>query len=351
MNHPYAQLPKQAFWRSGVADMNFQEIRHVCAAAKFQVTRDMRIVTAGSCFAQHIAHRLQRQGFNFCDYEPAPPPLPPQLRKHYGYEIFSARYGNIYTARQLLQTFDRAYGGPEPVENAWEIEGRWYDPFRPAIEPKGFASETELLASRATHILALRRVFQETDLFIFTLGLTEAWESSIDSFVFPVCPGTAAGRFDPARHRFHNFNFPETMADMEAFIAKLREVNPSVRVLLTVSPVPLTATASGKHVLVATTYSKSVLRAVAGDLSEKYGFVDYFPSYELIASAPARAMFYDPNLRNVTETGVNFVMSRFFANAEKRKGNGAEASRKKVWWPQPSKEDVVCEEMLLEQGR
>ena len=39
---------------------------------------------------------------------------------------------------------------------------------------------------------------------------------------------------------------------------------PKLRILLTVSPVPLTATAGDDHVLLATTYSKSVLRAGRG---------------------------------------------------------------------------------------
>ena len=40
-------------------------------------------------------------------------------------------------------------------------------------------------------------------------------------------------------------------------------MNPKARLVLTVSPVPLAATASGSHVLPATIYSKSVLRAAA----------------------------------------------------------------------------------------
>ncbi|WP_428660504.1 GSCFA domain-containing protein [Reyranella sp.] len=49
---------------------------------------------------------------------------------------------------------------------------------------------------------------------------------------------------------------------------------PGVRFLLTVSPVPLKASASQNHVLAATTYSKSVLRAVAGQLADTYDDVD-----------------------------------------------------------------------------
>ena len=57
-------------------------------------------------------------------------------------------------------------------------------------------------------------------------------------------------------------------ADMHAFWDRLLSVNPRARLLLTVSPVPLAATATPNHVLVASIHSKSVLRAVAGELAE-----------------------------------------------------------------------------------
>jgi hypothetical protein len=82
--------------------------------------------------------------------------------------------------------------------------------------------------------------------------------------------------------------------------------------VLTVSPVPLTATATGRHALVATTHSKSVLRAAAGQLADERDDVDYFPSYEIISGFPYRAAFYEPNLRTVTPDGVAFVMRHFF---------------------------------------
>ena len=83
--------------------------------------------------------------------------------------------------------------------------------------------------------------------------------------------------------------------------------------LLTVSPVPLTATAENRHVLVSTIHSKSILRAVAGELASRFDFIDYFPSYEIVISPPFRGMFFQNNMRSVHEQGVDFVMSHFFA--------------------------------------
>jgi len=84
-----------------------------------------------------------------------------------------------------------------------------------------------------------------------------------------------------------------------------------VRVILTVSPVPLIATAEDKHVLVSNTYSKSALRVVADEVSRARDDVAYFPSYEIITGPPTASRYYAADLRSVLDVGVAHVMSIF----------------------------------------
>src|SRR5207344_451486 len=92
--------------------------------------------------------------------------------------------------------------------------------------------------------------------------------------------------------------------------------------------VPLTATATSNHVLVATTYSKSVLRAVAGSLADTYPNTDYFPSYEMIASPWSKGFFYEANMRAVNTGGVAAVMRVFFEQHGTGKMEAEEAREK-----------------------
>jgi hypothetical protein len=78
-----------------------------------------------------------------------------------------------------------------------------------------------------------------------------------DGAVFPLCPGVLGGTFDKRRHEFVNLDVEDVVADVTAFVSELRAVNPEARVILTVSPVPLIATAEPRHVLVSTIASKS----------------------------------------------------------------------------------------------
>lgn len=96
--------------------------------------------------------------------------------------------------------------------------------------------------------------------------------------VYPICPGVTAGTFDPDQYEFVNLDYATILEEMETVLTHLREVNPTAKVLLTVSPVPLTATAEERYVLLSTMASKSSLRAVADQLYRRHAHVDYFLS-------------------------------------------------------------------------
>lgn len=343
---PYAALPASAFWRTGVTEA------HPLGAdalyrKRFEIKVDDRVGTAGSCFAQHIARAMRGDGFNVLDVEPPPTGLPRERQLAFGYGQYSARYSNIYTARQLLQLLREAFEGvcsPDPV---WTLEGRFFDSMRPAVEPAGLDSVAEVMEHRAFHLERVRELFTSMDVFIFTLGLTECWEHKGSNWIFPTAPGTVAGSYDPDVHRFKNLSFVEVIADMNAALAIIRSVNRSrdLRILLTVSPVPLTATYTDEHVLTATTYSKSVLRAVAGTLCDENQNVAYFPSYEMVTAPWSRGVFFDSNLRTVNGAGVEIIMKSFLR--QHRLGlvpSAADAPASMVH----HMEEVACEEALLE---
>ncbi|HEY3636699.1 MAG TPA: GSCFA domain-containing protein [Rhizomicrobium sp.] len=347
---PYDNLPAHAFWRTGVTEQPFDAIPQLYQR-KFPIDRTMKIATAGSCFAQHIARHLRMRKFSVIDEEPAPPGLDPEDAQRFGYGLYSARYGNIYTARQLLQLAQEAGGIITPADAIWEKNGRFYDALRPSVEPAGLPSPDHVRDHRAHHLKCVDHVLRTADVFIFTLGLTETWEHAPSGTVYPTAPGTIAGKFNPAVYRFRNYKFRHVYRDLEDFFDLCKKINPGIKFLLTVSPVPLVATASGEHVLRATTYSKSLLRTAAGQFYQERDDVDYIPSYEMIMGSPSRAAFFEDNLRTVRSEGVEAVMKMFFSEHD----DSADAEQPIESAPprdnqatEDSNEDLVCEEVLLE---
>ncbi len=308
---PYRGRADYAYWQRSVAGRPAHEVRPM-VDVPFRVNRKHRIASAGSCFAQHVARRLKSSGYHYFVTEPAHPHVPPATATDLNYEVFSARYGNLYTARQLVQLFDRAYGTFTPVDGYWGEHGQHVDPFRPFIQPGGFASREELEHDRRSHLAAVRRLFEQLDVLVFTLGLTETWRSKLDGAVYPVCPGCGAGAHDPAVHEFVNFGVQDVVDDLNGFLERLARVNPKARMVLTVSPVPLVATMEEQSVLVATTYSKSVLRVAAEMVAKQHANVAYFPSYEIITGNHAQGRYFEEDLRSVLAAGVDHVMGFFF---------------------------------------
>jgi len=300
---------------------------HEVYQRRFPIAPEDRIATAGSCFAQHISRYLRRNGYRVLDLEPAPTEVPAATAQQYGYGVYSARFGNIYYVRQLLQLAREALEGHRPAEPVWEREGRYFDSQRPAVEPRGLDSPELVLEHRRRHLEAVRTMLTTADVLVFTLGLTEGWEHSATGTVFPAAPGTIAGDYDPDAYAFHNFSVAEVYADFVAFRDLVHRHNPTLRFLLTVSPVPLAATASDANVLVATTYSKSVLRAAAGQLYAEFEDVDYFPSYEIITAGPGAGRFFGPGLRDVTPEGVETVMGYFFSEHPPARSGDAQGER------------------------
>lgn len=345
--HPYAELPASAFWRSSVGGMDPMEMTGLWQP-KFPIAPEDPVASYGSCFAQHIGRALQARGYDWLVTESTPRRVRGALARAYGYGLFSARTGNIYTPSLLLQWLRWAFGKATPPDEIWRDGTLFHDPFRPKIEPQGFESASELEQLRAVTLAALARSVRKARVFVFTLGLTERWVDLLSGHEYPLCPGTVAGRFDPARHVFAPLDYPQALAAMEAALDLMREANPKLRFLLTVSPVPLAATASGAHVLCATTGSKAVLRAVAGALATTREDTDYFPSYEMITSPVFGGRFYAPDCRQVTPEGVSFVMERFFGDMAAQFGQIAPPDvPAPVRMSQTEAEDLVCEEELL----
>ena len=146
----------RAYWRTGVAERAPLDPGDLYRP-RFAVTRDMRIATAGSCFAQHVGRALRGAAFNVIDAEPPPVGLSEAAAARLGYGAFSGRYGNIYTARQLRQLFDEAEGRIAPALPVWRKGARFFDAQRPGVEPEGLDSAAEVLARREAHLARLRR--------------------------------------------------------------------------------------------------------------------------------------------------------------------------------------------------
>lgn len=312
MGSPYNNLARTNYWKTAVSK-NFKSKSVISNKPLLQ--QGQKVASAGSCFASNLVPYIEKAGFEYIRCEPIPKSMGGASGDNFGYNNFSARYGNIYTPRQALQLLHRAMGNFRPVESYWVSDEGIVDPFRPGLKYRASCID-EYMAILKSHLSRVIAAIESADVFVFTLGLTESWLSVADGAVFPACPGTISGKYDSDKHFFHNFSVSEILTDTSELIELLQYINPSIKIILTVSPVPLVATFTNNHVLSASIYSKSVLRVCAEEMVSKYSCVDYFPAYELITGPQAPYDFYESDRREPSKEAIDYVMSTFLSSCE-----------------------------------
>lgn len=349
---PYHGLDESAYWRSGVVERPPGRLRGLYHP-RVAVSGQSVILTAGSCFAQHVHRELKGAGARVIEMEPAPQGSDPDLATRFFYGVFSARYGNIYNPRQFLQLLREAKGISRPAHPVWTRSGRHIDALRPNVDPGGFDSPEAVARSRAHHLDLVAQALAQVDVVILTLGLHETWEDRASGTVYPVAPHVLASPPDGADIGFLSLSHDDLVGDLRAILTLLRQDRPQVKMILTVAPGPLIATASGHHVLAASTAGKAILRAAVDTLMRSDHGVDYFPSYEIITNPAARGRFYQANLRNPTPRGVAIVMRQFLSAHGLTARSGDTSTGADPLWhagaaseATPEDDDLICEEVL-----
>ncbi len=259
------------------------------------------IGSAGSCFAVEIARRLQEQKFNYVVTEPDPDPAT-------GLSRSCARWGTIFNVPSFRQLIEKAFGELKlpRILYADTVDGapRLMDPFREAIH---FGSFEEYKADYDRHIEAVRRALLACKVFVLTLGVNEVWSLKAGNHVLSRVPWNLASGFFNRRV----LTVDENLKDLQRMLDVWRAHNPELKIIVSVSPIPLHATFRGDrtHVVAANCHSKSTLRVVAEEFSRKNSGVTYFPSYETVMYCTETP--WDPDLRHVSSEAVDNVMRLF----------------------------------------
>lgn len=297
--HPYNTDKQGMFWRTAVAEINPETstLSEIIPALPIQAHH--KITSVGSCFAQYIGHWLQQHGYQYCQSK---------LLQH---ETASFALGNVYTPRALLQWL--TFSDDELAQYSiyqHPVSQHFIDLLLPNLNPEGYHNKADLLEARKAVIEEIKYQLSHSDCFIFTLGLIEAWQDTL-GICYPSCPGVKQGEYHADIYTLKVFQFSDILSDLTQLIEVVTSINPTIKCVLTVSPVPLTATATEQHVLVANSYAKAVLRAVAGQFCEQHAQVSYFPSFDLITMPGLKDFRYQQNRRTISSAGVNFVMSHW----------------------------------------
>jgi hypothetical protein len=233
---------------------------------------------------------------------------------------------NFYSTWTILQEFQRAAGTFKQDDNdMWPIHGFNIDSqLQPPLvrDPEGKITlfqdpyRRKLFSKSPEGLISLRRqidrIFkqglEEATAVIITLGMTEVYIRPDGSACgeAPVYAGTSVLR----ETKPHLSTFAENMANLTGIRDTLRQINPTARIFLSVSPVPMSKSFGPNDIWVNNYASKCTLRATAEEFARAYpDDVTYFPSFEFIWGIGSAA--YEDDQIHIKPSVVSKVVAVF----------------------------------------
>lgn len=159
---------------------------------------------------------------------------------------------------------------------------------------------------RRRHIYSIYNEILSVDCVVLTLGLIEQWYYKL--LVVQHAPNNRQTLKGKDFFGFEVLQYEAVEDALKRILKIIKTLNKNVKILFTISPVPLEKTFSGDHICVANAKSKATLLSAASSVLEK-GEVDYFPSYEIVSMLGSEA--FEKDKRHVKNSAVEKVCNEF----------------------------------------
>ena len=239
-----------------------------------------RVVVMGSCFAEHIGARLSEMKWRT---------VVNPFGVLYNPLSIAEAMGRLISARPYTEEELTLY--PHGGWSTWMHHSRYAHPDK----------ETALQLINGSLAIGSQMLAQ-ADMLIVTLGTAWVYRQKETNQVVGNCHKVPERTFTRQR-----LTVEETVEAMVAMLAQLWEVNPSLRMIITVSPVRhLKDTLHGNQL------SKATLLLAVDELCRRFtDRVHYFPAYEIVMDELRDYRFYADDMAHPSPQAVEYVWERF----------------------------------------
>ena len=276
---------------------------------KFQLSKRDRYFMIGSCFARGLEEILRSRKLavdsyseDFLTWRTAREGLIPLGATN--------RYNTAAIANDFRWHLDA--DASFPAESYLDVgDGLFTDPH---MNPSLANAEPSELDARRKIWGSVFAKLSGVNVVILTLGLTEAWYDNQTQTVWNTTPDGRMQKNHPGRFSPVNLGFADNLANLETVHGLLTQRCPeNLRIIVTVSPVPLMRTFTAQDIVAANQYSKACLRAAAQEFANAHPNVDYFPSYEIAMNSNPAKVWEASDRRHVDGHFSIEIMRQFFA--------------------------------------
>ncbi len=237
-----------------------------------------RIFTIGSCFADAIGSRLST----------------------FKFDATVNPFGPIYNPLAIDRALELTLTDQIPPEDSFlENDGVYANYFFHSTISG--LSRNELNNKLSNVIHKATSDLQKSDWLLITYGTAFIHKLNANDEVVANC------------HKMNSNIFTKSLLDLNTIVesfsgmlARLRSINPSIKIILTVSPVRHT-----KETLELNNLSKSKLRLACHELVNKHANVEYFPAYEIMMDDLRDYRFYKTDMIHPTEQAEDYIFKKF----------------------------------------
>lgn len=292
---------KAATWENRAGENRVEPITRPGFEVPFKFKKHEKIFTIGSCFARHIEGELLGRGFKI----PVRDMFKVPEFQNLGAEIVN-NFGTPSIYNELAWAFGEEQFDEElnffTIAEDKVVDLHLVNSIRPA--------RLELVRARRNARIEAMRQLADCRILIVTLGLIELWWDEKANRYLNTTPLPSVLEKDPHRFAFHVLNFEECLEYLDrAFDVIARHCRKDLRIVLTVSPVPMLATHRPIDVITANCYSKSLLRSAAEHVVAARKNVTYFPSFETVTLSDRHAA-WDDDMVHVRRSMVAYNVER-----------------------------------------
>lgn len=287
------------------------------ARASFSIGATDTVYAIGSCFARNVEKALEGAGLRVLSREFDLGEIGASIED-------GANFFNKYSIHSVLNEIRWALERDTfpGADIAYEIGRDRYVDAQLGMARLDFPIDT-ILAFRHRYLDAIRAVV-DADVVILTLGYVETWFDRKLDLYLNVMPPTQMIKAEPDRFEFRVLSYHDVLAGLNDLYALLQKYRTKpLKMLVTVSPVPLLATFRDMDVLVANAYSKSVQRAALDEFLIGKTGVDYFPSFEFVTLSNPSVAWSRGDYRHVSQDVINRIMDSVMQSYLGRGTDGA----------------------------
>ena len=274
------------------------------AKPSFSMKSTDTVFTIGSCFARNVESALMDVGITVTSNENQLGVVGDSLG-------FTPNFFNKYSIHSIYNDLK------------WAFERDTYpgDEIIYPMHKKGLYADMQLGMSKLefkmddirdfrTRYLDVMARAKDADVVIITLGYVETWYDKKLSLYLNTSPPQPLIKEEPDRFEFRVLSYNDVLSALHnVHSLLLKHRTKPLKMLVTVSPVPLLSTFRNVDVLVANTYSKSVQRAAIDEFIRDAPGVDYFPSYEFVILSNPELAWSRGDYRHVSPDLVARIMS------------------------------------------